>query len=515
MITTMKKIYILMAAAAMMLTMNSCRETSDDVASYGQYDVLTFEAANTSFTGQFKGVWTALNCNYGIWDYEAEYGLNWDDVYSHYMPKMEELDKRDKSTNPVTDAELEALYKEIAKPLHDGHFALQVKNLHTGSFIMISPSTLRNADRPDANLEKAPSFDYYKTAAAGENQVSDYKDGTAYPTAFINEQIENAKTQLNAIIATQQAKVAPTDLDDYLLQKNLDLKTDLDNYTLQTPSDIEDYNTELVPRCVEAGIPIQTFDIDQGNWIKLEYAMFKDNIAYLKFNAFAISGYVKGAIGGTPNQDYLADRLRKALAQWTDTIQSLHKTGQLKGVIIDVRNNGGGNTGDYQYVLGSMLPSGGHTFASARFKTGIGRFDYSPLTPEVFKTREDAHETITEPIVVLANGNSVSMAEITSLGAKAIPNARLIGTRTHGGLCLLMSDPSAYSVNYASSVGIQNQTPFWAYIPANTTISNDYGILEGIGVTPDFEVQLDQNLLQTTGRDNQLERALLYIRTGN
>ena len=61
----MKKIYILMAAAAMMLTMNSCRETSDDVASYGQYDVLTFEAANTSLQvnsrayGQHSTVTTA------------------------------------------------------------------------------------------------------------------------------------------------------------------------------------------------------------------------------------------------------------------------------------------------------------------------------------------------------------------------------------------------------------------------------------------------------------------------
>ena len=510
----MKKIYILMAAAAMMLTMNSCRETSDNVVSYGQYDALTF-GVDTCFTAQFNGVWTALNCNYGIWDYEAEHGLNWDDVYSQYMPKMEELDKRDKKTNPVTDAELEALYKEIAKPLHDGHLVLQVMNLHTQNFITISPSALRNADRPDADLTKAPSFDYYKTAAAGENQVSDYKDGTAYPTAFINEQIDDAKTQLGATIATQQAKASPTDLDDYLLQKNLDLKTDLDNFILTTPSDIEYYNTVLVPKCVEAGINIQSFDIPDSDWIRLEYAMFKDNIAYLKFSAFAITGYVKGSIGGTPNQDYLADRLRKALAQWTDTIQSLHKAGQLKGVIIDVRNNGGGNTEDYQYVLGSMLPAGGHTFASARFKTGIGRFDYSPLTPEVFKTREDAHETITEPIVVLANGNSVSMAEITSLGAKSLPNARLIGTRTHGGLCLLMSDPSAYSVNYASSVGIMNQTPFYIYIPANATISNDYGILEGVGVTPDIEVQFDRDLMQTTGRDNQLERALQYIRTGN
>ena len=115
----------------------------------------------------------------------------------------------------------------------------------------------------------------------------------------------------------------------------------------------------------------------------------------------------------------------------------------------------------------------------------------------------------------MANCHSVSMAEVTCLGAKQVDNARVLGMRTHGGMCLLMNDPAAYSVYYSSSVGIKNQTPFYAYIPVDVTITNQGGILEGVGVTPDIEVQLDQQLLQATGRDSQLERALQYIRTGN
>jgi C-terminal processing protease CtpA/Prc len=60
---------------------------------------------------------------------------------------------------------------------------------------------------------------------------------------------------------------------------------------------------------------------------------------------------------------------------------------------------------------------------------------------------------------------------------------------------------------------VRDETPFWAYIPVDVTVSKE-GILEGIGVTPDIEVQLDRDLLETTGRDSQLERALEYIRTG-
>lgn len=52
-------------------------------------------------------------------------------------------------------------------------------------------------------------------------------------------------------------------------------------------------------------------------------------------------------------------------------------------------------------------------------------------------------------------------------------------------------------------------------IPSNVTIAEDVGIMEGIGVTPDIEEQLDSALYESTGRDTQLERALQYIRTGN
>jgi C-terminal processing protease CtpA/Prc len=38
--------------------------------------------------------------------------------------------------------------------------------------------------------------------------------------------------------------------------------------------------------------------------------------------------------------------------------------------------------------------------------------------------------------------------------------------------------------------------------------------LEGIGVTPDIEVDLDVRQLDLTGKDTQLDRALEFIRNG-
>jgi hypothetical protein len=170
---------------------------------------------------------------------------------------------------------------------------------------------------------------------------------------------------------------------------------------------------------------------------------------------------------------------------------------------------------DYQYVLGALLPSGGHHMADARFKRGPGRFDYSPIMPQYMLTMNAEHEIVTEPIVVLCNCKSLSMAEMTSMGAKVLENGTLIGTRTWGGFSAL-SASETYSNNYAGYVGIQNVTPVFCYIPQEVAFTLDNKILEGYGVTPDIEIPYDAATWNKgAGPDNQLDRALQFIRTGN
>ena len=47
-----------------------------------------------------------------------------------------------------------------------------------------------------------------------------------------------------------------------------------------------------------------------------------------------------------------------------------------------------------------------------------------------------------------------------------------------------------------------------------TTVTKEGQILEGVGLTPDIEVDFDVTLYKSTGRDTQLERALQYCTTG-
>jgi C-terminal processing protease CtpA/Prc len=47
------------------------------------------------------------------------------------------------------------------------------------------------------------------------------------------------------------------------------------------------------------------------------------------------------------------------------------------------------------------------------------------------------------------------------------------------------------------------------------SFSMDGKQLEGVGIDPDIEVDLDTKLFNANTKDTQLERALQYIRTGN
>lgn len=509
------KICMMAAAATAMLAMSSCREQSDNLLSYGMNDDFSFSEANSSFEGQFKAVWKALNANYGIWDYEAQHGLDWDAVYDQYLPVFQGLDKCESVSNDT----LQKIYEDVLCPLHDGHMYVQIKNLKTQEYLRISPANLRNADREDYDMFGFfPNLNYYEMSnTAGENQIVAFDRASTLPNTFINNEIRTALSDINARIAELESKESRTDLDEYFLAEYEKAKQTFETFSVSSMQDVQYYNDSLTTQYQYLGITLAPFTIDSVYWMQTQYACFNGGIAYFGLSGFFLTAYLQDMVTGDS-----ATRIKEVWRKWFEAVQDLQASGQLKGVIIDIRSNGGGMVNDYQFVLGSLLPAGGHQIAQARFKTGVGRYDYSPLTPERMETLpsdsfgdERPFSPVTSvPIVVLANCWSVSMAEITCLGAKNLANGCVIGTQTWGGMCLLTKDPSAYSQNYASCVGVEDQTPFYAYIPANVTITNEGGILEGVGVTPDIEVKFDRKLFSETGRDSQLERALQYIRTG-
>ena len=508
----MKKIMMIMAG--LLLTLTGCRQESDNVMSYAFNDAMAFQKADTSFVGEFEVLWNGMNTNYALWDYELENGLDWDNVYQKYYPKFAELDEKD----TVTDEELGNLLNEIVKPLHDGHLVIKLMNHSTGNYVTASPSHLRVGDEREeeytATENFLPSLKYYQDKgkilemrSASTNVIGQL---IGIWVAYIKEQITGLKLKTDRTQDEEERLNAFQSAYNDLYQI---VKTD--NLNAYNPFAIR-YEWLHIPYLEPINLNLYEHPVD------ITYALLEGNIAYLSFNHFRLSAYLDADIckeffGQPTGLTKLAvESVQNTWNSWFSAIQELKKAGNLGGVIIDVRSNGGGMLNDYQYVLGALLPSGGHHMADARFKRGPGRFDYSPIMPQTMPTMKAEHETVTEPIVVLCNCNSVSMAEMTSMGAKVLENGTLIGTRTWGGFSSLSSNEN-YSNNYAGYVGIQNVTPVFCYIPQEVTFSIlDGKIVEGHGVEPDIEVSMDFDAWNKgNGSDSQLDRALQFIRTGN
>lgn len=504
----------MMIMAGLLLTLTGCRQESDNVMSYAFNDAMAFQKADTSFVGEFEVFWNGMNTNYALWDYELENGLDWDNVYQKYYPKFAELDEKD----TVTDEELGNLLNEIVKPLHDGHLVIKLKNRHTGNYVTASPAHLRVGDEREEEYTATqgflPSLKYYQDKgkilemrSASTNVIGQL---IGIWVAYIKEQITGLK------LKTYRTQDEEERLNAFQSAYN-------DLYQIVKTDNLNAYNAFAI-RYEWLHIPyLEPINLNlYEHPLEITYALLEGNIAYLSFNHFRLtayldSGFCKELFGQPTGLTKLAvESVQDIWYSWFSAIQELKKAGNLGGVIIDIRSNGGGVLDDYQYVLGALLPSGGHHMADARFKRGLGRFDYSPIMPQTMPTMEAEHETVTEPIVVLCNCSSVSMAEMTSMGAKVLENGTLIGTRTWGGFSALSSNEN-YSNNYAGYVGIQNVTPVFCYIPQEVTFSIlDGKIVEGHGVEPDIEVSMDFDAWNKgNGSDSQLDRALQFIRTGN
>lgn len=180
---------------------------------------------------------------------------------------------------------------------------------------------------------------------------------------------------------------------------------------------------------------------------------------------------------------------------------------EIKGVVIDVRGNGGGSTVDLDFLVGSMINKPLY-YGYTRSKGGNGRLDYGPWIP-VFVAPKKESRNITTPVVVLADMHSVSMSEIITMAIQALPNGYFMGERTWGGQGDSTPDADG-NPHYGG--GFSNND---FQVVASSVMQKDLkGLnLEGVGLVPDIEVKYNQQAINL-GKDLQLERALELIRQG-
>lgn len=207
------------------------------------------------------------------------------------------------------------------------------------------------------------------------------------------------------------------------------------------------------------------------------YGMLDDNVGYINLNSFT---------------DECSKDVRRAFIEL--------RQGGMKGLLFDLRNNGGGSLQEALKIVNMFVPKNTKLLET---KGKIARSNN-----EYFTTAEPIDTVM--PIVVLVNGNSASASEITSGSLQDLDRAVIFGTRTYGkGLVQLPMDlphnasmklttskyyiPSGrciQAINYKHSGGGYKE-----HIPDSLThvfyTRNGREVRDGGGIKPDVEMQPD------------------------
>ena len=128
-------------------------------------------------------------------------------------------------------------------------------------------------------------------------------------------------------------------------------------------------------------------------------------------------GMQKGGIGYINYNQYLENSAKDVRRAFID----LKKQG-MKGLVLDLRNNGGGSVQEALQILNMFIPKGKHLL-SMKGKVKNANSSYN--------TTVEPLDTVM-PIVVLVNEATASASEITSGTLQDYDRAVIMGTRTYG-----------------------------------------------------------------------------------
>ena len=193
------------------------------------------------------------------------------------------------------------------------------------------------------------------------------------------------------------------------------------------------------------------------------------NVGYVYYNSFSSS--------------FSANNLRWVFSAFSDC----------KGLIIDVRQNGGGSI-ENAYLLAAPFFSQSQTIGYWQHKTGVGHQDFSPMEPMTLDASRVANKW-KKPVVVLCNRRSYSATNLFVSLMRYADNATIVGGVSGGGGGMPMSYelPCGWLVRF-SSVRMYDR---------------DKKDIEQ-GITPDILVTM-----QSTDRDDIIEKAIEVINSIN
>jgi carboxyl-terminal processing protease len=276
--------------------------------------------------------------------------------------------------------------------------------------------------------------------------------------AYISQDSESGYVRISGIIKNTPAEESGLLPDDYIYMVDGEdmygqdssyvvSKIKGEEHTYVTISVLRDGETDPID------ISVERRKIESPT---VEYEMYDDGMAYIQITEFDLV----------------------TTSQFEEAYEQAKNDG-MKGLIIDLRSNPGGNLSTVCDIARDILPKGLIVYTEDKYGK---REEYTC----------DGKNEIQVPLVVLTNGYSASASEILAGAVKDYGIGKLVGTTTYGkGIVqkvINLSDGTAVKLTVSSY-----------FTPAGNNIHK-------IGIEPDVEVEFDADLYKE-GTDNQLEKA--------
>jgi carboxyl-terminal processing protease len=221
--------------------------------------------------------------------------------------------------------------------------------------------------------------------------------------------------------------------------------------TLQRPATGQTWTVELQPALFRESPPEPSVKLVHGDIAEVELPQFAANSA---------------------------DKVLQGIA-------SLRKSTQLRGVILDLRGNGGGSAEEVAKLLGAFAH--GKVWSKDCNVRGRCTANYT----------NDTTPLLHLPLVVLTDSLCASACDAFSGAVKDLKLGKLVGSRTAG---VVSGLPAGYVLNDDSTL----------LLVSRHEVSANGEIINGIGVATDYQAPLTAPDL-SAGRDPGIDKALLLL----
>ncbi len=218
------------------------------------------------------------------------------------------------------------------------------------------------------------------------------------------------------------------------------------------------------------------FNFNYRSVCGIDYGYLTPNVGYMHYGSFSDPV-------GSGNMDYILDFLATA-----------------QGLIIDVRDNGGGDLTNVETIVSHFIDreiKAGYIM----HKTGPGHDDFSKPYAYYYKPASGGHIVWRKPVVVLMNRSTFSAANNFVAVMKHVPGVRLVGDVSGGGSGMPFNSelPNGWGVRFSAC-----------------SILDAAGESTEQGVPPSDGCKVDMDPAEAMlGHDTMIDFAVELIRSGS